>query len=271
VQHFDALLAACEADPDVQWGVAVVEVDHGTLAESGADQVLRTASIGKILLLLAVAEELEMERMEHDELLDRCSVEWVGDSGLWRHLTVEVLPLIDVVTLVGAVSDNLATNVLLRRVGLARVDEVAVELGLRTVRLLDEVRHRRDPAVHPHTLSTGSAGELAQLMADLRFADIGPRDTGERVCEWLHLNADLSMVASAFRLDPLARSGWPHLVNKTGTDDGIRADVGAVFANRRRVGYAVIANWDPAVPELVGPVMDRMQRLGAALRAELGF
>ena len=271
MQHFDALLAACEADPDVQWGVSVVEVDRGTLAASGADQVLRTASIGKILLLLVVAEELEMERMEHDELLDRCSVEWVGDSGLWRHLTVEVLPLIDVVTLVGAVSDNLATNVLLQRVGLARLDEVAEELGLHTVRLLDEVRHRRDPAVHPHTLSTGSAGELAQLMADLRFTDIGPRDTGERVCEWLHLNADLSMVASAFRLDPLARGGPPHLVNKTGTDDGIRADVGAVFADRRRVGYAVIANWDPAVPELVGPVMDRMQQLGAALRAELGF
>lgn len=270
MQPFDALLAACEADPDVTWGVSVVDVDRGTLAETGADRVLHTASIGKILLLLAVAEELEMERMDHDELLDRCSVEWVGDSGLWRHLTVEVLPLIDVVTLVGAVSDNLATNVLLRRVGLARVNEVAESLGLTTVRLLDEVRHRRDPAVHPHTLSTGSAGELARLMADLEFDDVGPRDTGERVCEWLHLNADLSMVASALRLDPLAHGRSPYLVNKTGTDDGIRADVGAVFANRRRVAYAVIANWDPAVPDLVGPVMDRMQRIGLALRAELG-
>jgi beta-lactamase class A len=272
MEHWDALLDACAADPDVAWGVSVVDIDRRTVvAECGADQVLRTASVGKLLLLLAVAEDIELRALEPEELLDRCAVEWVGDSGLWRHLTVEVLPLVDVASLVGAVSDNLATNVLLHRVGLARVDALASGLGLTTVRLLDQVRDRRDPALHPPTLSTGSAGELARLVVAVEWGEGAPvPEAWERAREWLERNADLSMVASGLRLDPLAHVGWPHIVNKTGSDDGIRADVGAVSAKRRRLAYAVVANWDPGNPDLVAPVMDRMRRLGLALRAELG-
>ena len=52
---------------------------------------------------------------------------------------------------------------------------------------------------------------------------------------WLGLGCDLSMVASAFNLDPLARTTMTRgftLVNKTGTAAGVRADVGFVERSR---------------------------------------
>jgi beta-lactamase class A len=55
------------------------------------------------------------------------------------------------------------------------------------------------------------------------------------------------MVAGAFGLDPLAhtapdRGRW--LAHKTGTDLGLRADVGLLRGPRRSVAYAVLAEFD---------------------------
>ena len=52
------------------------------------------------------------------------------------------------------------------------------------------------------------------------------------------------MVTSAFDQDPLAHDEdpfGPTVVNKTGTNLGVRADVGLVTANERTLAYAVIA------------------------------
>lgn len=69
----------------------------------------------------------------------------MGDSGLWRHLHAGSLPLADVATLVGATSDNLATNVLLREVGLESVRARTEQLSLLRTALLDLVRDSRGP------------------------------------------------------------------------------------------------------------------------------
>ena len=56
-----------------------------------------------------------------------------------------------------------------------------------------------------------------------------------RLRRWLSANTDLSMVASAFCLDPLAHFEPDRgimLVNKTGTNAGVRADAGRVDGTR---------------------------------------
>lgn len=78
---------------------------------------LRTASSAKVLLLVAIASEIEHGSSDPSELLRRSSVAPVYDSGMWQFLRQETLPLEDVAMLVGAVSDNWATNVLIERVG----------------------------------------------------------------------------------------------------------------------------------------------------------
>ena len=162
----------------VTWSVCLRDGEGTTLAAEHAEAPLRTASVGKVLLLLETARGLVSGELSPDEPLTRSVDLWVGDSGLWHTLSVETLPLVDVAALVGAVSDNLATNVLLRRVGLAEVAARATALGLRSTALHDRVRDVRSDD-HPATLSTGSADELSSLMVRLqRFR--GGRRGGRR-------------------------------------------------------------------------------------------
>ncbi|MET7421569.1 serine hydrolase [Dactylosporangium sp. NPDC005555] len=221
--------------------------------EHQPDLVLSTASVGKLLLLIEVARSLPP-----DLPCDRRDVPPVADSGLWQHLRTDVLPAHDLAVLVASVSDNLATNVLLRHVGLDRVTALTAELGLTATALHDMVRDVR-AAEHPPRLSSGSAAELSLLLHRLPAVD-----GGDRVLDWMGTSADLSMVASAFALDPLSHAGVT-LRNKTGTDDGVRADVGVAGA----CTYAVLANWEPgAVP--VGEVLATMRELGDGMRALVG-
>lgn len=203
--------------------------------------VLPTASIGKILLLLEVSARLTARDSSGFGLLDKTPGEAVGDSGLWQHLQAPSLPITDLATLVGATSDNLATNVLLRHVGLAAVRARTESLGLMRTALLDLVRDDRGPDDAPQ-LSVGSTAELSWLFGALARNEIVDPLTSQRVLGWLALNTDLSMVAGAFGLDPLAHRNTDHntlLVNKTGSDAGVRAEAGALRGSVRAVAYAV--------------------------------
>ena len=225
-----------------QVSASVVDLDSDERILSIDDRiVLPTASVGKILLLIEVSARLSAHGAPAIELLDKTSKDLVGDSGIWRHLQARSLPLADIATLVGATSDNLATNVLLREVGLEAVRERTEGLGLTRTALLDLVRDTRGPDDAPQ-LSVGSTAELAWLFGALARGKVVDSLTSSRVLGWLSLNTDLSMVASAFGVDPLSHRGVDHglqLVNKTGTDLGVRSEVGILRGPRRGVAYAV--------------------------------
>ncbi len=221
---------------------SVVDLNSGkTLVAIDDRIVLPTASIGKILLLIEVSARLTARDGSGFGILDKTPLDVVGDSGLWQHLRVPALPITDLGALVGATSDNLATNVLLRHVGLAAVRARTESLGLTRTALLDLVRDNRGPDDAPQ-LSVGSTAELSWLFGALARNEIVDPVTSQRVLGWLSLNTDLSLVASAFGLDPLSHRGLDHntlLVNKTGTDRGVRVEAGALRGGGRAVAYAV--------------------------------
>ena len=218
---------------DVETGQVLVAIDDRI--------VLPTASIGKVLLLIEISARLTGRDDAGYGILDKTPRDLVGDSGVWQHLQAPSLPVADLATLIGATSDNLATNVLLRQVGLDAVRTRAESLGLMSTALLDHVRDTRGPDDAPQ-LSVGSAAELSWLFAALARGEIVDPLTSGRVLGWLSLNTDLSMVASAFGLDPLSHRGPDHhtqVINKTGTDLGVRAEVGVLRGSRASVAYAV--------------------------------
>lgn len=178
----------------------------------------------------------------------------------------ESLSIYDVAVLIGAFSDNFATNVLIRRVGLETVAAQVAELGYRNSGLHDFLRWPR-PAKAPRTLSTGTAAELSDFMARHAKDEFWDESTNEIFRRWLGAGADTSMVASAFDLDPLAHYNYQRDVwvwNKTGTDSSIRADAGIVMTPRRRVAYALFANWEKATDHVV-EVMPIMREAGEAI------
>ena len=134
----------------------------------------------------------------------------VGDSGIWQHLQAPSLPVADLATLVGATSDNLATNVLLRQVGLrggARPHRVARPHC--APRCSTSCATHRGPDDAPQ-LSVGSTAELTWLFAALARGEIvDSLDVSQRVLGWLSLNSDLSMVAERVRPRPARRTAAP--------------------------------------------------------------
>lgn len=225
-----------------QVSASVADLDTGrTLVAIDERIVLPTASIGKILLLVEVSARLTERDFSGYGILDKTPRDAVGDSGIWQHLQAPSLPVADLASLVGATSDNLATNVLLRQVGLDAVRARTESLGLMRTALLDLVRDSRGPDDAPQ-LSVGSAAELSWLFAALARGEVVDTLTSTRVLGWLSLNADLSMVASAFGLDPLSHRGADHglqLVNKTGSDAGVRAEAGVLRGPAGAVTYSV--------------------------------
>src|SRR5206468_8807265 len=99
----------------VQVSARATDLSTGAVLFSVDDHVvIPTASIGKVLLLVEVAARLQSGELSPLAHLDRDPRDIAGDSGIWQHLHVPSLPVADLAALVGATSDNLATNVLLR-------------------------------------------------------------------------------------------------------------------------------------------------------------
>lgn len=244
---------------DLATGCALFAVDDSVS--------MPTASIGTVVLLIEVAARLANEPQENLRLVDRTAADAVSGSGLWQHLQVPSLPIADLAAFVGATSDNLATNVLLRRVGLDAVRERAEALGLSRTALLDTVRDARGPD-HAPQLSIGSANELTWLLAALANGEVINSAVSSRVIGWLSLSSDLSMVASAFGLDPLSHRQPDHgilLVNATGSDVGVRAEVGVLRGPRAGVSYAVATQFDDTNLHYRLAVLEGMRTLGADL------
>ncbi|HSP53229.1 MAG TPA: serine hydrolase [Cryobacterium sp.] len=229
--------------------------------------VMPTAGIGTVLLLIEVAARLRDADFGAYTILDRTVADSVAGSGLWQHLQAPSLPVADLAAMIGATNDNLATNVLLRAVGLDAVRARAEQLGLSRTALLDRVRDRRGPDDAPQ-LSVGSAKELTWLFTALARGEVIDAEASERVIGWLSLGADLSMVAGAFGLDPLAHRSGDHgllLVNKTGTDAGVRSEIGILRGPRAGVTYMVSMSFADTRLSSRLAVLDGMRAVGLDL------
>lgn len=255
--------------PDVEWSVEV-RFDGDTVLSVAPDTVRPSASMGKVLLLICAARAISEGSIRPDERLRPEEDDRVGDSGLWQHLEEPDLTVSSLAVLVGAVSDNLAANVLLRRVGMARVQALSEELGVPSTRVLDRIRDVRGP-LDPAMPSVSTATDLATVMSGLAAGGVVSEEVSRLVVRWLSTGVDLSMVASAFALDPLAHLGGPlRLFHKTGADDGVRADAGHVCGPRGCADYAVLAQWEPPRIDRVGPVLAAMREIGALIVARIG-
>jgi beta-lactamase class A len=242
---FEALGELAYEGAHVSANVVDLQSDQ-TLLSIDDRVVLPTASIGKILLLIEISARLTAQDFSGYGILDKSIRDAVGESGIWQHLQAPALPVADLATLVGATSDNLATNLLLKQVGLDAVRARTESLGLVRTALLDVVRDNRGPDDAPQ-VSVGSMEELGRLFGLLARGEVIDPGTSQRVAGWLSLNCDLSMVASAFGLDPLSHRMPDHgtqLINKTGSATGVRAEAGALKGHRAGVSYAVAIQFD---------------------------
>ncbi len=260
---------------DVNWSIAIRNGRTGEMiAEYDPDTQLKTASVGKLFTLLATARKLENGELDPATRIEPTRIDRVADSGLLYMMGDSTARIDDLCLLTGAVSDNMAANMLLSTCGIDHVKSVAPSFGYTSTNILDWVRDERTPDLPP-TLSRGTARELSDLMRRLARGEALTEGVSRMVNSWISRNADLSMVASAFGLDPLAHFEEDEgitLRNKTGTIETARIDVGWVRfgPTDAMIAYAVLANWDEAA--VIGTrqrVLETMSSIGAVIISAL--
>lgn len=253
--------AICGALPDVAWSISIRGGDR-VVAEVDPDRVLRIASLGKLLVLMAAAERIEAEPGFADRMLPRPGVH-VADSGLWQHLSPASISIADACILTASVSDNLATNALIAEVGLDACNDIARCSGHPTFVLHDivrDVRTEHDPVCLAEGSARDARGLLELIDSDARWS---------RVRGWLALGVDHSMALGAIGADPLSPGavGEPAHAHKTGSDPGVRADAGLIGPPGGALAYAAIANTAVESPSVAG-VADAMRMILAAALAD---
>ena len=256
-----------------RWSVLVRDIDsEQVLLQHCPERVLSTASIGKLFLLHRLLYEVDAGTRSLDERVTRLPSDLIGGSGLWQKLQQDELSLYDLGALVGSVSDNDATNALLRVIGIDSVREHARQLGYQHSRLNDAIRWPIPPG-HPSRLSEANASEMVDFVSRLQLDRDLSRSSGDIFRKWLGASADMSMVASVFDFDGLDHDcfdGGVWLWNKTGTISTVRADVGVAMSRHRRIAYAVLAEWD-AGADARGPVLETMAEVGQLIGEAVGW
>ncbi|WP_101782825.1 serine hydrolase [Nonomuraea indica] len=215
---------------DITLAVATRDLVTGEFHGVNEHAELPLASVGKLLLLAEVAMSVEGGILHPDTPVTLHEDDYCGGSGLLPSLSGRSWTIGDLAVLTAAISDNTATNALLRVVGVDRVNAAAAALGLSRTRLLDRIREPRGPA-DPPTFAIGTAAELCGLAALVA----GPGGWQRLMRGWMRQNTDHSLVPALVRHDP--EGCW--LANKTGTDEGVRTDVGIMDG---RTAYAVLAH-----------------------------
>ncbi len=212
-----------------------------------ADRPMVAASLAKLPIMVAAFELAERGELDLEEPVAVCARDLVGGSGVLVHLGPGVTARWgDLVALMIIVSDNSATNLLLRRIGTRAVAEAAGRLGLVRTVIQNPLEVQRQPAPAPNTTT---ARDMAQLLSALVLGQAVSRRASARMVDLLTRQQDRSRLQSRLP-DPASPwvGGPPRFVvgSKSGHITGIHHDVGFVLGPDTGFVLALLAEGMPA-------------------------
>ena len=209
-------------------GVVVREVGGPTLFSQRPDDVFPAASVIKIPLVMALYADAAEGRVSLEERVPVGAV--VGGTGILGDLRdVTDVSLRDLAMLTIALSDNTATNRLIDRVGIGRVDEWMAEWGCVRTKL---ARGMFDWDAQKRGLeNVATPSETAALLERLVCGELVDRATSDAVIAVLERCQDDAMLRRY-----LGRG--KRVANKTGTLEATRNDAAIVFGPTRTVVVA---------------------------------
>ena len=218
------------------------------VAEDGA---FPSASLIKVMVLLELLRQADLGIAPLGEQLVIRPGDLVEDSEMLGATGLpERFSLGDLAEGMITVSDNTATNGLIRRLGMGRIDALAGELGLRRTSLRREMmdfaaRSRGEE-------NTTSASDMVALMREI-WAGSTLTDRARNLA--LKLLLDQRLV-SRIRVPILPGARYAH---KTGELEGVENDAGILLLPGRSFALAVLVEGD--VGGAAAPVAEALQAL----------
>jgi beta-lactamase class A len=213
-----------------QVGLVIKDVGTGDTLQWSAHERFAAASVIKIPVLVEAFRQVEAGRLRLDEPLSIMPEAKVPGFGVLKELqSVHSLSLLDMLTLMIIISDNVATNLCIERVGMAAVNETAASLGMRGTVLQ---RKMMDLAARDRGLDNFTTpADMALLLELLVTHRILTPSRCEQVLDILKRQQVND------RLPLHLPQGVP-VAHKTGELAGMRHDVGILFLES---GLAIVA------------------------------
>src|SRR5271169_3989237 len=206
-------------------GVAIVDLTDGHKYLMHANEVFPQASSIKICVLAELYRQAQQGKLKLTDLYTVNAADLVQDSDIMGGLTpgVTQITLRDLATMMVAVSDNSATNVLIDRVGLENVNAFLAAQGLHETKLRRKMMDLKAASEGRENVSTPN--EMSNLLQALYRGEILNKE----------LTADFFKVLSTHKESFIPRNLPDDLkiANKPGELEGVRNDSGVVFLDKR--------------------------------------
>lgn len=224
-QKLETSITDVDRNLDGVLGVAILDLTDGHKYLLHANDVFPQASSIKISVLAEFYREAQQGKLKLTDLYTVNAADLVPDSDIMGGLTPGVtrITLRDLATMMVAVSDNSATNVLIDRVGMENVNAFLDSLSLTHTRLRRKMMDLKAATEGRENVSTP-----AEMMALLEALYRG------RV-----LNKE--MTDDFFKVLSTHKDSWiPRdlpddlkIANKPGALEGVRNDSGVIFVEKR--------------------------------------
>jgi beta-lactamase class A len=224
-QKLEAKIEQIDRNLDGVMGVAIEDLasnEHYFLRE---DEVFAQASSIKITVLANLYLQAQQGKLKLTDSYTVQSSDLVPDSDIMNGLTPGVtrITLRDLATMMVAVSDNAATNVLIDRVGMQNVNAMLDSLGLTHTRLRRKMMDLEAAKKGRENISTPR--EMMSLLEAIYHGKLLHKESTEDFFKVLSTNKDSWIPRD---LPPGLK-----IANKPGSLEAVRNDSGLVFVEGR--------------------------------------
>ncbi len=224
-QKLESSIQQVDQHLDGVMGVAIEDLTTGDHYFLHEDEVFAQASSIKITVLANLYLQAQKGKLKLTDLYVVQSSDLVPDSDIMNGLTPGVtrLTLRDLATMMVAVSDNAATNVLIDRVGIANVNAMLDSLGLTHTRLRRKMMDLQAAKEGRENISTPR--EMMTLLDAIFHGKILNQEFRDDFFKILSTNKD-SWIPRELPADL-------KIANKPGSLEAVRNDSGLVFVEGR--------------------------------------
>lgn len=203
----------------------------------------------KIPVLVELFRRRDQGTLQLDEELELSEAAKVTGSGIPNCLSAgRRYTLRDLGTLMMAISDNTATNLLVDRLGIDAVNALMKDVGMSAARLrsvIDISLLVRDN----QALEVGTPADFVLLLGKLERREILSRPSCEEVLEVMKIQKYMERMNRYLPFSPCARDlGMPQYVSvasKTGSLNGVRTEAGIVRTPRNAWALCVMTRGNP--------------------------
>ncbi len=262
-QKLEARIGDIDHNLDGVMGVAILDLTSGQKFLLHADDVFPQASSIKIAVLAELYHQAQQGKLKLTDLYTMQQSDLVPDSDIMGGLTPGItrITLRDLATMMVAVSDNSATNVLIDRLGMENVNALMDSLGLPHTRLRRKMMDLKAASEGRENISTPR--EMMTLLESIYEGKVLNKAMTDDFFKMLSTHKDSFI--------PRELPDGVKIANKPGELEAVRNDSGIVFAQNRSYVICVMTSYlrrerdgEEAISKISAAAYSMFDRLGRA-------